>query len=712
MNKMKLPLLILSATLLLASCGGGDESSSPSLSEGTSSSQGEGTSSSISSSQSEPPAPEGWTEAQASFQESYLGEGYSIPWMDFGKEGEFQPYEMVGALGYVVEDVTYGLLLDYADLLEEKGFVEDPDYPELQLGELCYFDYQEGKEWRYDLYMVNSAGSFTTIQGDLHIDVYPTVYDPEWPSAEIAMAMNANGMGDVMVPDCSSLPSQNYVFRNVGGIVQVSWEGPEDVADKEALEKIFVDAGWTYDPLQNGYLDPTGTALCYIGIEESFGNLFLQIGNPLPTEIPQDQLDIYFTVMLQIDPVDIPEYPGKATYDYRLMDSDYGIYGLVVRAEGPLSQWIDELEGRGWTTSSAGEGIYSAILGNLEMILAEQDGIILVLFQYHFVWPTDEIGQAMEDIGFPGVSFPDLTSAGIAEMVVFNDQAANPGLIQLQILSSDYGYIGAQIGAILEENGWTLDEAQGGYVDPSGEVLAVVGAVQDPSGIIVNIVNILRAGVVSATFPKDGLLAAIEGHYGALIGADAEALDIPVPEFSGVESYYLGFDETGPYLRMEGVSEEEFAAYALALEDAGWEDMGLASVLGYSAAYANAGMDVAFFLAYDAKTGTLVFSFDALSANYLWDSEYVALCLEALGISEVASIPAIEGYVLTLPIPSYGMLSFMVAGDVKESYEEALEADGWTYDAPSGFYLKGDARVGVVYEESTGLSTIIVTPAV
>lgn len=711
MNKMKLPLLILSATLLLASCGNGDDTLSSSLSEGTSSSLGEGSSSS-SSSESDPPAKEGWTEAQLSFQESYLGDGYSIPWMDFGKDGEFQPYEMVGALGYVVEDLPYGVLLDYADLLAEKGFVEDENYPDLQLGELCYFDYQEGKEWRYDLYMVTSAGSFTSIQGDLHIDVYPTVYDPEWPSAEIAMAMNANGMGEVAVPDCSSLPSQNYVFRSVGGIVQVSWEGPEDIADVDALEKIFTDADWTYDPLQNGYLDPTGTALCYIGIEESFGNLFLQIGSPLPTEIPQDQLDIYFTVMLQIDPVDIPEYPGKATYDYRLMDSDYGIYGLVVRAEGPLTNWIEDLETKGWDTSLASEGIYSAISGNLEMILAEQDGVILVLFQYHFVWPTDEIAEAMEDIGFSGVSFPDLTSAGIAEMVVFNDQASNPGLVQLQILSSDYGYIGTQIGAILEENGWTLDEAQGGYVDPSGKVLAVVGAVQDASGIVVNIVNILRAGVVSAAFPKDELLSAIEEHYGSLIAPDAEALDVPAPSFSGVESYYLGYDETGPYLRMEGVTEEEVSSYVATLEEAGWEDMGLASVLGYTAAYANEGMDVAFFLAYDAKTGTLVFSFDALSANYLWDSEYVALCLEALGISEVASLPEIEGYVLTLPIPSYGMLSFMVAGDIKESYESALEADGWTYDAPSGFYLKGDARVGVVYEESTGLSTIIVTPAV
>ena len=173
---------------------------------------------------------------------------------------------------------------------------------------------------------------------------------------------------------------------------------------------------------------------------------------------------------------------------------------------------------------------------------------------------------------------------------------------------------------------------------PSGNVGAVVGAAQDSSGIIVNIVNILRAGVVSAAFPKDELLSAIEEHYGSLIAPDAEALDVPAPSFSGVESYYLGYDETGPYLRMEGVTEEEVSSYVATLEEAGWEDIGLASVLGYTAAYANEGMDVAFFLAYDAKTGTLVFSFNALSANYLWDSEYVALCLEALGISEVASL--------------------------------------------------------------------------
>ncbi len=708
MNKMKLPLLILSAALLLASCGPQEgSSSSSSASEGASSSLGG------SSSASEPPAKEGWTESQISFQESYLGEGYSIPWMDFGKEGEFQPYELLGALGYVVEDLPYALLLDYASLLEEKGFVQDEDYPELQLGELCYFDYQDGREWRYDLYMVTSSGSFTTIQGELHIDVYPTVYDPEWPSAEIGMAMNANGLGDVEVPDCSSLPSQNYVFRNVGGIIQVSWEGPDDVADKEALESIFEEAGWTYDPLQNGYLDPTGTALCYIGIEESFGHLFLQIGEPLPTEIPQDQLDLYFKVMLQIDPVDIPEYPGRATYDYQLLDANSGIYGLVVRAEGPLSSWIEELSDLGWTTSESGEGVHSAISGNLEMILAEQDGIILVLFQYHFVWPTEEIASAMTDAGFSDVSFPDLTSVGIAEMQLYCDQEANPGLVQLQILASDYGYAGNEIGAVLEEAGWTLDEAQGGYLDPSEKALAVIGAVQDEStGIIVNIVNILPAGASYPSFPADELSSVIEERYGGALSPDAAPFALPAPEFAAVESYYLGYDETGPYLRMEGATEEEVASYLLKLEEAGWVDMGFASFMGYHAAYANESMDIALFLSYEAESGTLVLSFEPLSANYLWDAEYVALCLKSLGITEVTSLPEVPGYQIVLPIPSYGILTIIAQGDLVEEYGALLVADGWSYDEASGFYLKDDARAGIVYDEEAGCSTIIVTPAI
>ena len=716
MKKKALPLGLLALSLALAACGptaaedsGSDSkgTDSSSVTEGGGSGSASGSESTESGSSTLPPEPEkGWTEEEKVLQEKYLGEGEEIPYIDLSAfTYEFVDYD--GFFSIEVQDAPYAIVLDYYDILIAEGYVEDT--PEnAGIGLKAVFDYQDGYHIEYELYCTDENWAYNEISGIVSIDVYRLEYNPTYPADELAAWLQEQGIEGVSIPDFSLLPSENWDSGEAEDYFAILWGGPKDEVTVEDIEALLVEAGWTLDATQGGYVDTEKKVVIVVGTT-SDGTVAINILLPLPTEIPLAEINAALASLYDVDPIDIPGYPGNAAYEVDDSLIWIGYFSVNVWTDGDSATWAETLKAEGWTveTDEYGDLACTDPTGTIVMTLTDSENGIMVSFsQAPVAWPTEDIQAAMASLGAEAVVLPDLTELELSGVSIYDNQEENPGMIQI-VVSSPTAWNDDVI-ALYVEAGWKENSALGGYEDPTGTVYAVIGLSENYDIII----NIRLMPEIVTEWPAAEFGQEVSANFADVLVEGAKTLSLPEPEVASAEAgYFIANDGYSPTLNVIGITAEEVDAYVEDLLAAGFEDTGFASLFtGVYAFLADEASDIALLLAYDEESQTLTISPDALTYYYKWDAAYVEDLLSYIGASEADILPAIEGYcyIDTSAVSYYSMFGIYVPGDVSASYGEALAEAGWTYDAENEVWLSGQIWAALTYEAEAGVTTIMI----
>ncbi len=681
-------LSLLAAVLALAGCGGDGISSStsePSSSDLTSSLPPD--TSSNSSATSSTPIEETWDELFLTEMRLALC-GYTLPYIDLsGYTWDFIEYSG-GLYSLEVENAPFSLVEEYAAILAESGLER------LEGTESYEYNYEfmyEGAHLYLQLYLAdetyNTIGEGT---GVMCVDAMAREAVTEYPADTIAALVAAlAGDAEVNFPDLSAYPSGDYYIydgTSTEGLFQIQWTGIEDTVTPADLAPAFTAAGWTLSD-DSTYLDPTGTLIAIIAQDIDDGTTFVHVELAPLTSVPNDELSEYFGLT-----IDLPDYPGDATYEI----VDYSIFGIYYLSVVPvetasLDAWIAVFVAEGWTENGAASDGSPYLLSpdatyQVSLTLDTSYGEIIVQFlqpQINYdAYPAAEVAELVTALGATGVTLPDLSSVTTEGGIVIADMIDEGGYFQL-IWSALDGDKTEEIAAIYEEAGWTYRATEGAYVDPTGTVSVIPAYVMDSNYDYVTLIQVSLAGEApSAAWPEDGFAEEIaslglSGSLPAIEGASINEVSAEVDDYNGTLS-----------IAVATVTEEEVAAYASVLLEAGFEaiTLGSSSLSNVFTVYGDTENNLGVELIY--QDGVLYISVLDLAWNLLYDADYLSTIIEYMGATVTLPSTSLEGtycYIDTSMLDyGYAMAIMTIAGgDYTEAVTTELTANGWVVDPTS-----------------------------
>ena len=198
-----------------------------------------------------------------------------------------------------------------------------------------------------------------------------------------------------------------------------------------------------------------------------------------------------------------------------------------------------------------------------------------------------------------------------------------------------------------------------------------------------------------AEFPAASISEMLETHFGIT--------GVEVPAFEADDYTIYEPDTQYPYIEVDGTTAtDQSAAYEAALEAAGWTAQG--------SGYLDATGAVLVEFGFAADYGTFyILVMPAPSTD--WPTDLVNDVLDYLGVTGV-EIPALDGAdsyeVNTTYLDWLGVAYVLCYGiDGTATYNAALEAAGWTYDAENEMYIDPSEAIAIYAEYYEGDGTQI-----
>ena len=387
-----------------------------------------------------------------------------------------------GNVAIVAYDIDYSVVLDWAAVLVDAGYVDNTDLYAIDYvimdGEIVLdADFEDGSAIQIDVYFMDAEGNYTS-EGTGDMAAYLFYTEPaltEFPAADIAAYLDYYyGITGVDVPSFDAEeyviypPSADYPFIEVDGVSDTDL-GADYATDLAA-------AGWTEEDIDGyvAYIDPTGAVVLEMGYNVTYSTFYIIVYPAPTTEWPAALIDEVLTALGATN-VELPILEGA---DYYEVNTDYlewlgAAYVLCYGIDGAAT-YNAALEAAGWTYDTENE-IYLDPTETIAVYAEYHEGegtqitIQLAPAKPVSEFPAAELAAILADNGYSGVLIPAPEGEFTGYMI--DDMFADYGMLYINCYSSTDST--AAYEAQLEAAGWTYDAEEMWYVSPDNVDITV-----------------------------------------------------------------------------------------------------------------------------------------------------------------------------------------------------------------------------------------------